>query len=629
MKQGVENSRKRAETLQPNVFERVLNQVRRAVNYIIGSEYFHTNTIGIEVKYIEKITERLKAKDDVLVDYIKAVFKELVTNLNTTAGLLQDDKNNDLKKRIIGIEWTSDEKSKTTFDYMHHFSGYPLPSLGMILEMYEREGKETSPKTEREKNANNEGKAVMNNESEALRKIKDIYKKMRSIEQIINSPRYMIIANPQEKRMYQKRLETQKRVPLPNQDLPVKLVNRIKMLQYYYEGVTSNTPNWLIIRSNDEPIVLEKLVREMRYMFGPKLIARSMFRGEDSLLPMAGFFDSGVFESIEGYNAAVEKIRAMGSRHLAQFCLHRGFQQPSQDDMFIGIEPYHDTTYLGSIVEHPNHNGVYLIEFGQRCVGNPDLGSNWIEAKQILYDANNDNVLNSHEPLLSVRNINFIKLSKKLAEIYKNMVNETVGEVSCSQQMEFGFDLGITGMDDYLILCYQIRGFRQKTSQKDFKITKPLETTSVMGTTEQEGIECVVIDTNDPIELGVLTEKARAQGYGIMYLSHPREEMSNVREETGEEGSERFVKYDDVAVASLIPDVDVLVLGKSLKVMSHMYFNAMVNAKNVVLLEEGQLSKLPEQGTVVNYACNGTDCSIRKINTSEKIKYQIREALNK
>ncbi|MBT4540107.1 response regulator, partial [Candidatus Woesearchaeota archaeon] len=293
--------------------------------------------IGLKLEGLDKINAKLAEKDDYLVDYIKAVYSELINNANEAANRLDNEK---LKQRILEIEWTDPGKARNTLEYMHHFRGYPLPGLSMIMNMFPEE-------------------------SEAFSDLESIHEKMQDITSIIMDYREMGIAIPHEKRRYKKRLANQDREPIPMADFPVKLLGRQKFHQFLWDDQWKQ--NLHIISPGNNPEQHEKAIEEMLDIYD-SLILRSMYRGEDGSLPLAGFFDSIVIKNIENYFYAVEQIRKMDSKALAELCLHRGLQEPDAKNMFIAAEVYHETSFLGAVIEHPNLEGLYLIEFGIRSL---------------------------------------------------------------------------------------------------------------------------------------------------------------------------------------------------------------------------------------------------------------------
>ncbi len=317
---------------------------------------------------------------------------------------------------------------------------------------------------------------------------------------------------------------------------------------------------------------------------------------------------------------------------------------PSAKGMFIGVEPFIDKQYLGAMIEHPNHEGVYIIEFGTRLTGfGQGRTSGFTFNGYILYDAK-QNCVTEHN--LSLTGPGISRSSSESLELLSaalvRLFNYNISILGCnpdiSHQMEFGMDMNLAGAEkrkpiegSINIMPYQIRAFRWKTpllsSSSDadnasyFEISPSYNAQSVMGITDKAGIDCVVINTTDPIEFAVISERARKEGYGVCYVSRPRESAGDVKGDNAKEA--------DIAIANYVEGIDVLVTGKSLAVMKHGYFNAMVNADHVLLLTQAQIAQFKfEQGSVINYKSNGRDVSVTPVDSAEKVKYKIREMLN-
>jgi len=184
------------------------------------------------------------------------------------------------------------------------------------------------------------------------------------------------------------------------------------------------------------------------------------------------------------------------------------------------------------------------------------------------------------------------------------MEKQGVYDHSNTYQMEFGFD-----SDTEPIYDFQMRQFKQKTTPEEFKVEDPYKCRAVFGKTDENGLVFAVTDTDEPEVLSLLAQRAKEDGIKVAYLmKRPK---------------------IDPNIASYIDNLGLLILGRDLAVQAHGYFNSMVQADNVMLLQSKQLGELDlRTGDTIKYVSNGTQASITRIDRAGHVKDAIREVLN-
>ncbi len=514
---------------------------------------------SIDLTLLDRINQKVKGRNDNLIGYVKSVYKELAGKLREAASSLPGDIRTALLDQGINFS------QESTDNFMHNLS-YPLGNWGMVLFQHQ----------------------------EALwyQAVHSIIAKMKEVADLINShqERYRVSAGSAN--AYKRFVQARARTDMHSHDPPLKLQSRRVLLQ--------DTGIPLVVLSPEEdPAKHRDEIQRVAAHTG-KIIARSMHTAEDGAIPLAGYFDSVVSDP-ERIAEAVEKVRASTEKtQLQELCLYRGFTPPTRAGMFIGIEPYYATKYLGAALEHPHHENLLLIEFGLRDDSSVNPARHWI-----LYDAAQRRILQQQTP----EDVEASEIAFAFARRYihnrSKLAVAGMDVTPFSFQMEAGFDPSTP----YSLHDFQMRQFQRKKPAEDLRIESPLPAQLVMGVTS--GMDVVVCKTQDPDVLGMVSQRAKEDGLQVCYLAS-------------------LEKGTNTNLASYSDNLGLLITGRSLAVQEHGAFNAMMHAEQIVLLDPTEFSKLQlESGDILRYRSNGTQGSFTKLDQTGGLKYKIREVLNK
>jgi hypothetical protein len=506
----------------------------------------------VDTAPLQDITKRLQVKDT-LIDYIKTIYDELFTQLEQAVTQISDEIISPEKKAKIKAE-KPDLTPPTTQFFLHNLR-YPLQTLTMLLLPYE-------------------------GNPHALQ-VLSIQEKMAKIKDYIESESTKFTPSLGDTIAHKKELKAQTRKPLPRNDPPTKLVMREKML--HAEG----TP-YVILRPEETD---ESQANHLFTATG-KVIVRSMSTVEDNALPFAGYFDSVIAETPQDVSKALERVRTHHSKDLETFCMVRSYELPTPQDMTVLIEPWKETMYIGAVLEHPTQENMLLIEFMPR---DDD------ENKQFLLYNTQTREINIRET--DLERIESNHLAQEIAERLEAV--KTIVETSkdIAYQMEIGFSVK---QQDVTLYTFQLRSFQSKQEPAMFTITTPIEARTIFGATTEEGIECIIATTTDPIELDLICQRAQAEQLHLLYIA--KDNKPNV---------------------PFCAKVDVLITGKDLAVQEHAYFNPLSQSQHAVLMTQSEIAALTfEPGQKVRYISNGKEAVIIKLETTEATKYKIRDILN-
>ncbi len=505
----------------------------------------------IDITPLTDISRKLRIRDT-FVDYVKTIYDELFTQLWRAITCVPEEVISAEMKAKITKEKPDVTQQRT--DLFLHNLRYPLQTLNILL-------------------------AACANSPQTAQVI-SIVERMRTIKDYIETEATAFSPSMIDVIAHKKALQQQTRRPLLRNNPPTKLVHREKMLQ------ASGTP-YIVIK----PEETYSSQAESLFTHTGKVIIRSMSAVEDNTLPFAGYFDSVVVDSPAEIGEAIQQIRSHHSRDLEQFCLVRGYELPTAQDMTVLLEPWRDTKYIGAVLEHPTQGNLLLIEIMPR---NDD------ENKQsILYDRNKGEI-SINESSLPRTEINH------LAEAVINQLDRVKTVLGASSTTAYQMEICFTRGENTTLYCFQLRSFQAKQQPASWIIQNPLPARTVFGATTQEGIECIIATTNDPIQLDLISQRARAKGLHVAYST--KEGKPNV---------------------PFCTAVDVLITGKDLAVQAHAYFNPLSQASHAVLLTQTEIAALAlEQGTRIRYTSNGIQASITKLDTTEAVKYRIRDILN-
>lgn len=519
-------------------------------------------TTSTDLTLLDKINKKLQGRNDNLIDYVKCIYKELARDIEEMARKLPEEVRLELTKQAIDF-------SQTSTDLFMHNLRYPLSGLHMILSQYQQES--------------------------WYPQIHSITTRMSDIAQLINAyqERYQVSIPSQIE--HAKVLEARLRTALPSHDLPLKLQSRQILL------ADTGIPH-LFLKPEQNIADYQDHVQRIAAVTG-KIILRSMHSAEDGQIPLAGYFDSVPVADLHTAAGAVEKIRAsVDNKSLQEFCFYRGLTLPTRAGMFIGIEPYYETQYLGAVIEHPNHEDILLTEFGYRMHRNP--GDQTAKRYWILYDKNQDKILSHLVPeAVDAQKIARIA-AQRYATNFEKISRAGMSVHDYSHQMEIGFD-------DTSFREFQMRTFKETSAAIAMSIDTPLLSRMVIGTCRGE--DMVVCRTNEPEVLSLVSARAREDRLKVCYLPSP----------TGEGATAPNLP-------SYCENLGLLILDKGLAVQEHGYFNAMMAAENIVSLGQADFSLLHlESGDRIRYKSNGTNASFTKLDQTGELKYRIRELLNR
>lgn len=337
-------------------------------------------------------------------------------------------------------------------------------------------------------------------------------------------------------------------------------------------------------------------------------IARSLHPAEDAAgLPLAGVFTSVVFDTVTTGQAAVAIVRETAHPLLEPLSRCRGMTPPQLEDMHVGIEPYHDTTYLGSIIEHPNQQGTYLIEYGMRYTD--------ADHSAALLDARTGAISAQTNPPSHAQAFHLNALLDAAASRYQLSAPRFLREVARREgscQMEFAYELGADPDAPGVLHEVQMRYFRPFAKLpavgERFPVKEPLATLAVFGATPPEGIICAVTSSIDPYAVHLLGERAHAEGYAVCYRIDERA--------PDDPDAERLARG---AIASIATEhLGLVVTGKGLATLAHAHFNPLAAAPNALLmLQEGMNQLGLEDGALIRYTSNGVQARVDILEQSD------------
>jgi len=326
-----------------------------------------------------------------------------------------------------------------------------------------------------------------------------------------------------------------------------------------------------------------------------------MHAAEDGGIPLAGYFDSLVVQDRRDVIEAIERIRAsINNKDLKEFCLYRGLTPPTRAGMFVGIEPYYETRYLGAALEHPNHEEIVLIEFGLRNSPHPSPAR-----YSIAYDKVQRRIIHEDIPADIDAQEVAAAFAKKYVTNLSKLAAAGIDVHSFTYQMEAGFDAD----SQHLVRDFQMRQFKPRQARAEFSIEHPLAAKMVMGVTS--GIDLVVCTSSEPDTISVVGHRAREDGFQVCYIYGANANLAT-----------------NPNLPSYIDNLGLLITRKSLAVQEHGYFNAMMQAEHVVLLDQAEKISL-ESGERIRYKSNGTHASFTKLDQSGELKYKMKELLNR
>lgn len=514
---------------------------------------------SIDLTLLDRINQKVKGRNDNLVGYVKSVYKELAGKLEEAVRALPEEMRTQLVTQRI------DFSPADTDNFMHTLR-YPLGNWGMVLFQHQ--------------------------EAPWYRSVHSIVAKMSEVAELINSyqERYRVSAGSAN--IHTKEVQARARTPLPSHTPPLKLRSRKVLLE--------DTGIPLLVLPPDEDVEKHRDELQRIASYTGSIIVRSMHTAEDGEIPFAGYFDS-VVSTPEEIAEAVEKVRASTEKkELQEFCLYRGFTPPTRAGMFIGIEPYYATKYLGAALEHPNHESLLLIEFGLRDDPSSNPARHWI-----VYDAATQRVLQQNTPTEIDAQEVVLAFARKYTHNRSKLTAAGIDVTPFSYQMEAGFDPSTP----YSIHDFQMRQFKRKQPAEAFAVDHPLPAQMVMGITP--GMDLVVCTTQYPDVLSTVSQRAREDGLKVCYLASMK-------------------KGTDPNLGCHIDNLGLLITGKSLAVQEHGGFNSMMQAEGVVLIDPAEFGKLQlESGDRIRYQSNGTEATFRKLDQTGELKYRIRELLNR
>jgi len=386
-------------------------------------------------------------------------------------------------------------------------------------------------------------------------------------------------------RRTQTRLEAEKREPMPAISVPSKKDYRRMMLDatrtYHFVIKAGKNPR-------DYRPALRKVLKPTGFAIG-----RSALKNEDSVIGLAGAFHSVPFiMNITGLAAATDKIRDIHSDHLENLCLFRGYEAPTEKDMDILVEPFYNTRYVGSILEHPL-GGVFIIEFTER----EEKGDkNYF----LVYDANKKKIVAQRKLPVSAK-----QLALAAVDLYREKIDQLNLDPSICRQMEIGFDVPTE------ILDFQLRDFKPRHPRARFEVEEPdYSGYRVMGRTAKKGINLVVIRTQKPIELYIAGENARKDRLKVCYVAD---------------------RETDLNIAAYIPNLGALILGNNFAVLGHENYNAIRNSQVTFMLTQRGLADFRyDHGKILNLVSDGSRARFSPLDArrDERFNYEVKKILN-
>ncbi|MBU1005055.1 MAG: response regulator [Nanoarchaeota archaeon] len=386
-------------------------------------------------------------------------------------------------------------------------------------------------------------------------------------------------------------------------DLPLTYPAKIRSVELMKEKGIIRVPEHRVLRPEDSMDTALGYYGELS-AGGRAVIVRSAHRFEgNSIYPFAGHFDSvqGVTNQGE-FAEAVKHVRdteTSFSYKGRSYCLAHGFKEPSRKDMYILLMVDTMAKYEGSMLEHPNHEGVFIFEIHTRKY--KDSHEEPVTS-YFLYDANKDKII----PDIGNCNVPFqehkcLSLVRELVTDYRKMTDGTEYSPGDSHRMEFGCN------DDLIPSQYQFTRFRKKVNAGSFDVedARPYR---CIGKTPPEGIELVVLDESSFLRTAALANEILQEGKlpCIVLKNNVDPNTATFWERTG-----------------------LVISGKDFAVLSHDYFNPFYVADNVLMLERGELEELKiEGGMVLRYTSNGINWRLDKVTDYEPIMRRVDSILN-
>lgn len=517
---------------------------------------------SLDLRPLTELHEKLH-QQDTLIDYLKSVYDELSTAFHQMVASLGDSAL-PAERRAALLREQVDFSQPSTGMFLHNLR-YPLQAWRAIMRPHE-----TAPEMA--------GAIGLLDRMECIRDIAS-----REIDGYAPSAR--------ELREYREAIERRPRKPLPEQPVPIKARNR----QITLAG--TGTP-FILLQPGEEPD--PKAIEDVFKQTGA-VIVRSMHPSEDAAIPLAGFFHSQSVHEPVDLGVVIQEVRTRRTVPTNDFCLYRGFVPPDMARMVVGIEPYRDVKYQGTVLEHPNQEGVIIVEFSRT-----GLEHSPGHQQDFMYDTASREVLDEIGRLTVDTACIGEVLAVRLKENKQKLAAAGIDAHAYAYQMEYGLN------DPDEVHDFQMRTFKKKQPASPFKVKNSVYARTVFGVTEAEGEEMIVVRARTKLdELCWLAERAAQQRMGVAYLAS--------------------IDKENQLDPFCMPQLDLILTGKDFAVQSHDYFNALVHARHAVLLTLGgsyHLQQTLANGDHIRYVSNGVEASITKINTDDAVKYRIRDAMN-
>lgn len=517
---------------------------------------------SLDVRPLTELHKKLHQKDT-LIDYLRSTYDELSTAFHRAVESITDpalppERRAALLREEINFSQPSAEL------FLHNLR-YPLQAWQSILRPY-RDGADYG-------------------------EVAGLLGRMERIKDIASKEIAGFAPSARELHAYREAVEKRPRKPLPEQPVPVKARNR----QITLAG--TGTP-FILLQPGEEPDVAA-----IEEVFKPTgaVIVRSMHPSEDAAVPLAGFFHSqSAYQQTDLANA-IDFVRNIKMVPTDEFCRYRGFLPPDMRKMVVGIEPYRNVKYRGALLEHPNQEGMVIVELSRT-----GLEHNPGHQQDFMYDTKTREVVDEIGRLtIDIARLGDV-LAARLKENKQKLAAAGIDAHAYAYQMEFG----LNDVDE--VYDFQMRAFKKKQPASPFDVKNSTYARTVFGVTEPEGEEMIVVRARTKLdELCWLAEFAGQQGIGVVYLTS--------------------IDKENQLDPFCMPRLDLILTGKDFAVQSHDYFNALVHARHAVLLTLGgsyQLQQTLAHGDRIRYVSNGVEASITKINTDDAVRYRIRDAMN-
>ncbi len=514
---------------------------------------------GNDVDFYNKVIARMKGEMDInLYSALSVLFKQVRARLTYLLSMIDD---REFEEKASKAPWLFEE-SKDDTTLLHN-----MKKPGVIYDMCNHA-------------------SVMGEGIPLNQRFPEIFKQIKLmrdvIEYVINSkheysPLFDDVVN------HKRKLTTAERKPFPDIGY-AKLVNRKRMLE------DQKIPHF-VVKPGENPTGYRADFERVMKVTG-QVIARSMGL-EDSLgFPMAGMYDSkGGIASFGELIDAIEEIRSMKSHKLEDFLLGKGLKKP-EGTMNVMVEPYYPTRYLGSVLQHHNFPGIFLVEYYERGAVKEER-SNFT----LMYDAQLQTVL-AHN---SISGINPLVLGKSVygAFVRSREVCKAADDVAL--QMEFTFD------DASSIRPVQLRNSKRIDNLGSMAVKDYL----LFGNTGGESEEMVVLYPDTAPQVSLVSERAREKGYKLCMVIRSEDEKKT-------------------HLAAIPYNLGLVIAGKGLVVQNHDFFNALVNADNFLSLPKDyciEQLKL-HGGQRICYSSEGKSYRIEPIDNSTEIIQGIKNIIN-